>query len=380
MVPGAVVGLAGGRYPAFLRTNVQIHLYRFLIVAFAVSPCVKSNAFSLSAPNRRFLIALAFLLGLLVGYNILIWQAAGKSQHRKLLRALDSIPANTDCLFLGNSLVEAGCDVRVFKSTQANVRVAAPMNLALGGTSPVEHVLILNRALQRPLKINYVIYGFFDDQLTSPVRGDWSDLIGNRALSYYFPDEAAALYAPGARTKKWEMRIFGRLPMLAERSFLWEHVEVLRRKIEEIGLPKRKTNRFGRVEDFSVSPAEISDFNRRCAEVVSVKQTFSRPIREIIRLARSHGARVIFVEMPMPSAHRNLFYSSPAWAAMRAHLETLAEKSEVVYLDASNWVLDDACFEDAEHLNKAGAKLFSEQLGIVIAAMSSGTNQPVVSY
>src|SRR5512140_2653416 len=145
--------------------------------------------------TSRLIIGIGVLLVVLAAYNALIARAARTSQRQHMLATLSQLAPDTDCVFLGNSLVEAGCDVDVFRQTwpggKENIK---PANLALGATSPVEHCLILNQALRPPLRIKYLIYGFFDDQLNAPVRGDWQDLVGNRAFSYYFPAEASALY------------------------------------------------------------------------------------------------------------------------------------------------------------------------------------------
>ncbi len=325
-------------------------------------------------PNR-LVISVTILAVVLVGYNLLIARAARSSQRKHMLSVLSQLPEDTDCVFLGNSLVEAGCDVETFKQTWAASQVSLkPANLALGATSPVEHCLILNQALRRPLKIKYLIYGFFDDQLNAAVRGDWEDLVGNRAFSYYFPREASALYAPGRWLKKTELSVIGHIPMLSERSSLWGKVESLRRKFEDVGMPRHKVNRFGRVDDFSaLEAADAAEFTRRCESVLSQKAGFSRPIQEIIRLAKAHGAKVIFVEMPMPSSHRSRFYASPAWKRLQAHLEALAAGEGALYVRASGWVTNDHNFEDATHLNEQGAKVFSRRLA---RALASAVSEP----
>jgi hypothetical protein len=310
----------------------------------------------------------------LVAYNLLIHRTAKSTYRHHLLTSLAAIPLDTDFLFLGNSLVEAGCDPSAFRAAWPAAQSAPrPVNIALGATSPVEHYLILKHALDRPIHPRFLVYGFFDDQLNAPVRGDWGDLIGNRAFSYYFPDEAAALYAPGSSFKKWEMRILGHIPMLAERSSFWGKVELLRREIEDIGMPKQQTTRYGRVKDFAaLEAADSPSFNRRCDSILSRTAGFSAAMRKIIELAHEHGITLIFVEMPMPSRHRNIFYSSPAWNQMRAYLQTLAQQNHAIYLSASDWVKDDQAFEDATHLNEGGAKQFSATLAETLSRASYG--------
>jgi hypothetical protein len=313
---------------------------------------------------RRLFVPLGMLLLILVGYNLLIHQTAKSTYRHHLLTSLSEIPLDTDFLFLGNSLVEAGCDTAAFReSWPISQKAPKPVNIALGATSPVEHYLILKHALDRPIHPKYLIYGFFDDQLNASVRGDWADLVGNRAFSYYFPDEAAELYAPGSSFKKWQLRIVGHIPMLAERSSFWGKVELLRRSIEDVGMPKHQTTRYGRVQDFAaLEAADLPSFNRRCEAILSQRNGFSPPIHKIIELAQEHGITVIFLEMPMPSRHREIFYSSPAWSKMRARLQSLSQQNECRYISASDWVADDKNFEDATHLNEQGAKQFSTKL------------------
>src|SRR6516162_8718243 len=116
--------------------------------------------------KRRLFIPLGVVLAILFAYNILIHFAAKKTQRQHLLSVIDHLPPATECLFLGNSLIEAGCDASAFDSAWSQAGhgpVAA--NLGLGATTPVEHYLILKHAFDRGLRIQYIVYGFFDDQL-----------------------------------------------------------------------------------------------------------------------------------------------------------------------------------------------------------------------
>ncbi len=322
--------------------------------------------------KKRLFIPIAIALVILTAYNVLIAFAAKKTQRRHLLGALDHLPPSTDCLFLGNSLIEAGCNASAFESGWSQSG-SAPLavNLGLGATTPVEHYLILKRALAEPVHIQYVIYGFFDDQLNAAADGAWEDLIGNRAFSYYFPKDAAMFYTPNSRLGEWRLEMTDRVPMLAERSTLWDHVELLRRQLDEIGMPKQKVNRFGRVGDFNALEAkDVPSFVQRCDAIVQARKGFSPPIQAMIDLAHEHGAKFIFVEMPMSPRHRETFYSLPVWTEMRAHLQTLAREQQATYITACDWVKDGANFEDTVHLNEQGARAFSAQLGMALSRMN----------
>jgi len=359
----SLVGIANGYHSPVLRPDFQIHLHRFL------SWMQKDKQ---HGPTLGSLLASLAIAGMVIlTINTVVHFGARKSLRRHLLHNLERVPASTDTVFIGNSLVEAGCDTRAFKTAWPDDTTSpAPLNLALGDTSPVEHYLIFNRVLSQPIQLKYVVYGFFDDQLNAPISGGFADLLGNRAFSYYFPVEAAEMYSPGSSLAKSKLWLIGHIPMLAERSSVWEAVELVRRKIEEIGLPKHKTNRYGRVDDFAIPEArDVPGFNQRCEKVLRDHKGFSRPVNEILHLARQHDAQVLFVEMPMPSQHRKIFYSSPVWLEMRRYLRELSNQSQAIYLQTSDWVGDDSFFEDAMHLNEEGAKLFSAKLAREVAAL-----------
>lgn len=331
--------------------------------------------------KKRLFIPIAIALIILIGYNVLIALAAKKTQRQHLLSAIDHLPPSTDCLFLGNSLIEAGCDARAFESGWSSpVSHPLAVNLGLGATTPVEHYLILKHALEKPVHIKYVIYGFFDDQLNAAPDGAWEDLIGNRAFSYYFPNEAAAFYTPNSRLGAWRLEMTEQVPMLAERSSLWDRVELFRRQLDEIGMPKQKVNRFGRVGDFNALEAkDVPSFVQRCGAIVQTRKGFSAPIQAMLDLAHEHGAKFIFVEMPMSPKHRETFYSLPVWTEMRAHLQTLAQKQHATYITASDWVKDGDGFEDTVHLNEQGARFFSTRLGTTLSRMNVDTTNRLVA-
>lgn len=323
--------------------------------------------------KRRLFIPLAIVLVILAAYNVLIYFAAKKTQRQHLLSVIDHLPPSTECIFLGNSLIEAGCDAAAFQSAWPQSS-ATPLsvNLGLGATTPVEHYLILKRAFSQPVHIKYVIYGFFDDQLNSTASGNWDDLIGNRAFSYYFPQDAASFYEPHSRLAGYRMELTEHIPMLAERSSLWDKVELFRRQLDQIGLPKQKVNRFGRVADFNALEAkDVPSFTSRCDAIVRARKNLSAPIQAMIDLAHQHGAKFYFVEMPMSPRHRQTFYSLPVWARMRSYLQSLASRNDVTYIAASDWVREGTDFEDTVHLNEQGARAFSARLATVLFQSAS---------
>jgi hypothetical protein len=322
--------------------------------------------------KKKLFIPVGIALVILLAYNVLIGIAAKKTQRGHLLAAIGHLPSATDCIFLGNSLIEAGCDATVFQASWPQTDASpSAVNLGLGATTPVEHYLILKQAFSRPVHIKYVIYGFFDDQLNAAPDGNWEDLIGNRAFSYYFPQDAAAFYTPNSPLGEWRMEITKHIPMVAERSSLWDRVELFRRRLDQIGMPPQKINRFGRVADFGALEAkDVPSFTQRCEAILHAQKGFSAPVQAMIDLAHEHGAKFFFVEMPMSPRHRETFYSLPVWREMRNHLQALANEQNTTYIMASDWVRDGTDFEDTVHLNEQGARSFSAQLATTLSGMT----------
>jgi hypothetical protein len=322
---------------------------------------MKESAAAVRARQSVFFVCAGLALLILVLYNVEIRRLARTSQRQQLMAKLANIPKDTDLFFMGNSLVEAGCDARTFEQSWTGSRVHAE-NIALGATFPIEHCLILQRALQSGARPRFVIYGFFDDELNTTPNGNFSDLVGNRALAYYFPDEAGEMYAPGSVFKKWELRACAWLPMISERSSLWGKVDSAREKLRAIGMPRRERNRFGLVQNFSaLEAADAQEFEKRCLSAAE-KDLFSIPVQNVIRMTRQHGSKLVLVEMPMPSRHRSVFYSTQAWSVLRERLRKLATENDLLYISAADWVTNDNEFEDVTHLNELGAKDFSDRL------------------
>lgn len=134
------------------------------------------------------------------------------------------------------------------------------------------------------------------------------------------------------------------------------------------GLPKRRVNRLGRVDDFNVLEAGSgSEIQSRCEQALQKPGRFSTPVQKILDLAFDWEVQVILVEMPMPSAHRARFYSLAQWQKLRTAVQERARTHGVQFVDASDWIRDDANLEDATHLGREGAKTFG---GLLARAIS----------
>jgi hypothetical protein len=307
--------------------------------------------------RRALLVQIVLVVALLVALNVAIARLSVNSVPRQLLRAIDASPP-VDTVLAGNSLVAAGIDEAAYAEIGAGGRA---LNIGLGGSSPIEHDLLLRRALV--LRPRRVVYGFFDAQLTEPPGVRWSDLFGNRAASFYVgPDIAARFIAPDSSWRRFQFRIPRRVPMFVERAGVWARVERWRRWLHGLGVPPQPAGRFGRVADFAgLEPLTPEAFRRACACAVAERAPLIAPIVDLLAESHRHGAATLVVEMPQAAGHRARYYDTPEWAAYREYVAGEVRRLGGTYLNASDWMPEDA-FEDGLHLSPAGARAFSAHL------------------
>ena len=312
--------------------------------------------------GRRFFLGqiAVFALGLVV-LNVAGSFYLRHDPSRTLIREISAAAPPVDDFFAGNSLMAAGLDLSAYQQAVGGTRRG--FNLALGGSGPVEHDLLLRHASR--LGARRVFYGFYDTQLTESIPAGFADLAGNRALDHYLDRETAIhLLAPGDPWTAWRIRLVSRLPLVVDRQTLWARVERLRRTLGDIGMgPAAENNRFGRAADFNLLEAQHDeDFARECRAAADAHAPFNRPVADVIAFAKSNAMRFVIVEMPMRAAHRSRFYARPEWGVYVSDLREQAQVAGADFLDASDWIAEDG-FGDALHLNAKGAAEFSRRLG-----------------
>ena len=314
---------------------------------------------------KQLAISIAVAVLVMVGFNAGVSRLARNSTPRQLLRELDQ-SHHPDMLALGHSQIAADFDARAFDQSCCD-STSKSFNAGLGATSSVEHLLILRRALQRSPHPRFVIYGFFDFGLTEAEPCTVSDLFGNRAMSFYLEPAFAMRYYSMPLLDRVAFAIYRWIPMLVDRSTIWGDVELLRRRMQEVGLPAATTNRFGRVQDFDLlEPASEQAFATRGEQLISESAPLSAPVLEMIREAKRQGACFVFVEMPMHPEHQRRFYSLPQWRRYREYVRGLLKREGATYVQASDWIKDPAEFADHLHLNETGAVDFSRRLGLFL--------------
>ncbi len=300
----------------------------------------------------------------LLALNFLAYYFAQHSSKSRLVASLRTA-APVEGIFSGNSLVEIGANVDAFAKAWYPQRPPATfLNAGVGDSTPVEHCLLLRYALQHHPETKLVIYGFADLQLTEPPDGSWATVVNNRTLSYELePALAAKLYGASA-LERLRFEFIRWLPLLGERTILWNRVEHLRRALSSFGLPPEKAGRFGRVADFAgLEKRWTGETLKDCATTVAARAPLTPAIRELIQSARGDGSRPVFiVEMPMPPEHVSTCYNNAGWLAYRAYVRHLVEQEGASYIDAHDWVPDGNEYMDPIHLSEQGSVRFSTML------------------
>jgi len=305
----------------------------------------------------------AIVVCFLLSANVFIRVMAYNSIPRQKMRLASSTPHATD-LFLGNSTMEAAVDLNAFRRSFPD---AVPLNLAIGATSPIEHMLVFSQI--QSLSQRRVYYGFIEDQLTRAPNVEFASLTGNRAMSYYVnPDMAIRLMGMNDLCSRFMFRFLASNAVYVERARIWAQVEKVRRWLSELGFPKQVSNRFGRVADFDKIDTGVVDEVITSGESKQVRVQLIPPVTELLRKSKSDGALGFVIEMPRPSHVRKGVDTVQA-DAYRKRVKKLVECEGAIYLNASDWVGDDG-FSDSLHLNEVGATCFTSELAKVIGLLS----------
>jgi hypothetical protein len=312
-------------------------------------------------PIRAFLLALMGPLLALAALDHAAAVAARTAVPRWEMRRAQAA-RDASVVALGNSLIGVGFVEDSFDQGIQADKAHGAINLAMGGSSAIEQLLMLRYALDQGMRPRAVVFGFFDFQLTHPLEYTTADLIGNRAMLYYLEPEYARGFYHLSLHDRAEFEIMRHFEVFAERGLVWERVERFRRTLDQQGMPPVQANSMGRSIDFAMleypsAPAFVAECGR------ASRNPLIPSVVEIARQASAAGSKVYFVEMPMPPAHVETFYDQPAWGGYRTHLKNMLGGLGAAYIDASHWMPGESSFIDPLHLSWEGSQAFSRRLG-----------------
>ena len=316
--------------------------------------------------KKNFITAVLLTILLLVAANAAIHVVSNHSPARRQVSVVQQ-SSGANCIVAGNSLLYSGFDPEVYAQAAESMGVSVrSVNAAIGATYPVEHLLLLRLALRTNPHPSVVIYGFFDFQLTDPPVVQSDELMGNRNVGMFLePDVAERYYVMDVATAL-KFKLLHDLPMYVERGNPYGRIELLRRRLRRIGLGASIGDASQNHDFAALESANPEVFVQHSREAIDQNEPLNAPIREIIRESLGSGARVVFVEMPLPPTHVQEFYDLPAWHTYEAYVRGQVTAQGAEWIDASRWLPDASDFADRLHMNENGAEEFSEKLAQAI--------------
>ncbi len=309
---------------------------------------------------------------ILFGGNELMSRWSHRLPYRRKLVEI-AHTSNANLLFVGNSLLDGYIDEAKLESAayQHGV-ILRGLNAALGATQPPEQELLFEDAIEHQPSLRTVVIGAYDLQLTSDVPTRVDDLVGNRMVaidSVFSMREVQAVYRfdPG---QKLAVELMRALPLVANRGSAWRDVEMLRRRMAQVGMPPVATNSMGRAADFDALEAgSVTKFDEEVQQFLSSQQRFNSPYRSILQQAHDHGLRVVILIMPTSPFHRQTFYARSSWKEYLEALRKMAAEEQITLIDASGWMSDPHDFVDHLHLAPRAVGAFSTTLGATLATV-----------
>jgi hypothetical protein len=310
--------------------------------------------------RQRLIRTIEIALSLFVTSNILVAFGTRHSpEKRKLISIRNAV--ERDCIAFGNSLIEVAFVPDVFDmETARNGHKLTSVNAGLWATYPVEHLILLKEALRVSPHPRFIIYGFYDFQLTTEPKTKADDLFGNRSLGLFLEPKIAQRLYKMPIDSRIEVQLLGNLPLFADRGGFYFRVSELRESLKGLGKARPlagASTRFAELEANS-----IDDFNRDCLRQVAEKTPLTESVLEMIREAKVHGAQIVFTEMPLSLEHVRRFYGSAGWPVYRDYVLSLLQQQHVEFLDSSEWLTEQPSFIDEIHLSRSGSEGFTRKL------------------
>lgn len=302
---------------------------------------------------------------LLAAANLLIGAWNHRLPYETKLEAIRTAH-NPNLLFVGNSLLDHHLDEAALKQTaKANGLDFTPLNSALGASEPPEQRLLFDYAVKNHPNIRTLVVGIYDFQLTAEDHSKIADLTGNRmvGLDRRFPAAAVAQAYGFSPLERLEIAALQRTPMAANRANIWKYVELLRRSMGAIGMPRAAVNSMGRVEDFNALESGSSQqFDAQACAFLQHPDRFNASYEAIFSAARAKGMKVVIVVMPMSPYHHAAFYSRPSWSEYLKALTALAAQRGIRVIDASGWIPAQQEYVDHLHMGPDAVHKFSMRL------------------
>lgn len=326
--------------------------------------------------QRPFLPTLAICLIVLVAGNLAVERWSHRLPSQILLKQIRT-SGSSNLLFIGNSLLAGHVDTAALNRGAmgtAGVRFQ-PLNAALGASEPPDQALLMECARKYHPEIKTLAVGFYDFQLTKEEHLRPADLTGNHIVGIQnsIPlSEVADIYQMHG-LERLQLSLLRAIPMATNRKNIWKYVELMRRKMGEVGMPHQATNSMGRASDFSALEAGSPQrFDAEAEDFLRNPSRFNSSYERIFAQARQAHMRVVLILMPMSPSHRSLYYTRSSWTNYFTKLNELARQRGFTLIDASSWLPEEDQFVDRLHMSPLGVPKFSFRVGSKLAELQQG--------
>lgn len=292
-----------------------------------------------------------------------------------------ALASGSDCIVTaGDSRMVAGIDLDVLERTLKSAgRNDCAATIAIGAL-PIHGISVaLREYLRRGGKPEVLVLGLSEDMLI-PLQEppDPSRFAGNEAISLGWSDasDVRRLY-PGFPFLNLREFDDGFRFLLARQTALGSYGSLISYKVQTLqerllGRAQAPSNVFGANSDMDALAERMQSRAQRLLAKTLESPAEARldpDFLDIERRVHDAGARLVVVELPMPQRYRTRVTESEAG---RRYLAWFAERvvshgERFIDLTHPAWLAPDV-FNDFLHLNAAGARLFSADLGRALAA------------
>jgi len=333
--------------------------------------------------RSSFLVALATLvLGLLGVERALAWY--GPRHFVPELRLEQALGSPSQCVVLvGDSRMVAGYDeAALVQGLKTHGRDACVKTIAIGALRIPGLAIAVREYLERGGKPSLVVLGASEDTLLAREEPfDPGTFVGNEAalLSWSHRDDVRRLYpefpfgSPLAFDQGFRFLVARSSAFGTYLSLAWQKVQAFQDRVTGRA---QASNVFGALSDMEARGRAMQRVAR-----AELALALERPESERLdpwfayleENVHAAGASLLIVELPMPSSYRRTITQSLEGQRYLDWLESrMARRGDrLVDLATPEW-LDPADFADFVHLNQAGARRFSTELGIRLANTLNG--------
>lgn len=319
-------------------------------------------------PTRTLLLSVASSAVVLAGFDRTYGAYATRHFGPNTILASAESRGDACVLTIGDSRMAAGVDVPTMAKTLEHrhaFHCVAPLGI---GALPLSgQAMALRRFVDDGKHPSEIVVGASVGTLLDQGSPDPGAFAGNRAaeLAWSRPADVFTYYPdfPFGHLDKGVRFLFNRSNSISVyASPLWFKAQSLQNRLVGISVDEPR-NRFGSLADMHALLGAFADESKAALTRDQTHWHLSSWFEVIRESAERVGARLVVVEVPMPSVYRDEVADSTLGGAYEEWVASALTNAGCGHIDLSNLSsLDDTRFTDGVHLDEEGARLFSEAL------------------